>query len=92
MRKASDWHELATDVIRYARAVVAGVKNDSLQLTSKQVVQCYDEISDVTCALLDPAELCRNTHPDEEWRRAASQVLMELHTLVWGLLAVSTSD
>lgn len=30
-----------------------------------QILQCCDEISDITCALVDPAELCRNVHPAE---------------------------
>jgi intermediate peptidase len=43
-----------------------------LALSPQQVVALYDEISDLGCALVDPAELCRIAHPLAEWRDAAT--------------------
>ncbi|KAL4855723.1 Mitochondrial intermediate peptidase [Chlorella vulgaris] len=35
-------------------------------------------MSDTLCQVLDAAEFCRNVHVDEEWRRQAQQVCVEL--------------
>jgi Zn-dependent oligopeptidase len=49
-----------------------------LGLSAAQVVALYDEISEVGCALIDPAELCRVAHPDAAWRAAATAAVARL--------------
>tara|TARA_B100001142_G_scaffold24180_1_gene22091 strand:+ start:2797 stop:3627 length:831 start_codon:yes stop_codon:yes gene_type:complete len=52
-----------------------------------RVVTDLDEISDVVCAVVDVAEVCRNTHPDERWVRAAERAYIDLQQHVGNLNA-----
>jgi Zn-dependent oligopeptidase len=95
VNEASDFAVVADEVVNYVRAIVAGVKSTPT-LTLKevafacservfdrptQVLQCFDEISDVSCRLLDPAMLCANVHPSREWQSAAYNVVARLTNL-----------
>lgn len=48
----------------------AGYGSDGVGAASG-VIDDLDEISDTVCAVVDVAEVCRNTHPDQRWVAAA---------------------
>ncbi|KAM0935180.1 putative mitochondrial intermediate peptidase [Dioscorea sansibarensis] len=52
---------------------------------SGEIIRVLDEISDTVCAVIDSAELCRNTHPDrefiEEANKASLRIIEHLHFL-----------
>jgi intermediate peptidase len=45
-------------------------------------VGILDQISDTICLVMDAAELCRSTHPQAQWKRAAMQAYDHLAHLV----------
>jgi intermediate peptidase len=47
-------------------------------LSPQLCIALYDEISDLGCALIDPAELTRVTHPVMTWRDAATAAVARL--------------
>ncbi|CAK4508829.1 unnamed protein product [Aphanomyces euteiches] len=49
---------------------------------SLSTIQDLDAISNAVCVVIDAAELCRNVHPDEQFRSAASRSFSELSTLI----------
>ena len=65
----------------YVRSVTDTLKARGASLSAREHLRCYDAVSDVACALLDPAELCRSVHPAPEWRAAATDALVRLHGL-----------
>ena len=46
------------------------------------VIDDLDDISDAVCSVVDVAELCRNTHADARWVRAAISHVQELNFCV----------
>lgn len=56
-------------------------RNPSLE-TKVDLVRTLDRISATICSVVDPAELCRNTHPSEEWVGAAEDCYAQLSTLI----------
>uniref|UniRef100_K3X1H8 Peptidase M3A/M3B catalytic domain-containing protein n=1 Tax=Globisporangium ultimum (strain ATCC 200006 / CBS 805.95 / DAOM BR144) TaxID=431595 RepID=K3X1H8_GLOUD len=46
-----------------------------------------DEISNAICSVIDAAELCRNVHPDEGYRNAASECFTDLSDFIQNLNA-----
>ena len=52
---------------------------------SSGVIDDLDEISDTVCAVVDVAEVCRNTHPDARWVAAAERAYVRLQGYVQGL-------
>ena len=51
------------------------------------VIDDLDDISDAVCSVVDVAELCRNTHADARWVRAAERAYVELQAYVHALNA-----
>lgn len=51
------------------------------------VIDDLDDISDAVCSVVDVAELCRNTHADERWVRAAENAYVDLQAYVHSLNA-----
>jgi intermediate peptidase len=51
------------------------------------VLQLYDDVSDLGCAVLDPAALCRATHADAAVRDAATQCVLDIQSLFHALNA-----
>ncbi|KAF0689112.1 Aste57867_19384 [Aphanomyces stellatus] len=45
-------------------------------------IQDLDAISNAVCIVIDAAELCRNVHPDERFRKAATRSFAQLSTLI----------
>ena len=43
------------------------------------VIDDLDDISDAVCSVVDVAELCRNTHADARWVRAAENVDLQAY-------------
>eukprot|EP00249_Psilotum_nudum_P004310 c17834_g1_i1 orf=2-418(-) len=46
---------------------------------SMEIIRAFDDLSDTICAVVDSAELCRNTHPDMEFVNAASRASMRMY-------------
>lgn len=44
----------------------------------EKLLEKLDSISEKICSVFDPAELCRNVHPDVKYREAAEEVIREL--------------
>jgi intermediate peptidase len=51
------------------------------------VIDDLDDISDAVCSVVDVAELCRNTHADKRWVRAAENAYVDLQAYVHSLNA-----
>ena len=51
------------------------------------VIDDLDDISDAVCSVVDVAELCRNTHQDPRWVRAAENAYVKLQAYVHALNA-----
>ena len=51
------------------------------------VIDDLDDISDAVCSVVDVAELCRNTHADARWVRAAENAYVDLQAYVHSLNA-----
>ena len=51
------------------------------------VINDLDDISDAVCSVVDVAELCRNTHADKRWVRAAENAYVDLQAYVHSLNA-----
>lgn len=51
------------------------------------VIDDLDDISDAVCSVVDVAELCRNTHADARWVRAAERAYVDLQAYVHALNA-----
>jgi intermediate peptidase len=64
-----------------ARDLRAGVRK------GVDVIDDLDDISDAVCSVVDVAELCRNTHQDPRWVRAAENAYVELQAYVHALNA-----
>uniref|UniRef100_A0AAV1UUX5 Peptidase M3A/M3B catalytic domain-containing protein n=1 Tax=Peronospora matthiolae TaxID=2874970 RepID=A0AAV1UUX5_9STRA len=47
-----------------------------------QTLRTLDDISNVICSVIDASELCRNVHPDENFRRAASECYTDLSNFI----------
>ena len=63
--------------------VAAGVVEERIATWGeKNIVHQLDEISDTICAVVDVAELCRNTHPDREFVQAAERTYLKLQNFV----------
>ncbi|RMX69712.1 hypothetical protein DD238_001718 [Peronospora effusa] len=52
-----------------------------------QTLRILDDISNVICSVIDAAELCRNVHPNEDFRRAASESFTDLSNFIQNLNA-----
>lgn len=79
LSRADDVGRLAAQVesriLALRDAVVSG------RVVGAAVLELYDDISDLGCAVLDPAALCRATHGDAAWRGAATEATVRLQTL-----------
>ena len=64
-----------------ARDLRAGVRK------GVDVIDDLDDISDAVCSVVDVAELCRNTHADKRWVRAAENAYVDLQAYVHSLNA-----
>ena len=64
-----------------ARDVRAGLRK------GVDVIDDLDDISDAVCSVVDVAELCRNTHQDPRWVRAAENAYVKLQAYVHALNA-----
>ncbi|GLE00291.1 hypothetical protein PINS_up009018 [Pythium insidiosum] len=52
-----------------------------------RTLQSLDEISNAICSVIDAAELCRNVHPDDAYRDAASVCFTDLSDFIQNLNA-----
>ncbi|KAE9212451.1 Mitochondrial intermediate peptidase [Phytophthora fragariae] len=52
-----------------------------------QTLRTLDDVSNAICSVIDAAELCRNVHPNENFRRAASECFTELSDFIQNLNA-----
>ncbi|KAF4317303.1 hypothetical protein BBO99_00005333 [Phytophthora kernoviae] len=52
-----------------------------------KTLSTLDDISNAICSVIDAAELCRNVHPDEQFRRAASECFTDLSDFIQNLNA-----
>ncbi|KAG2764254.1 Mitochondrial intermediate peptidase [Phytophthora cactorum] len=52
-----------------------------------QTLRTLDDISNAICSVIDAAELCRNVHPNENFRRTASECFTELSDFIQNLNA-----
>ncbi|CAH0478649.1 unnamed protein product [Peronospora belbahrii] len=52
-----------------------------------QTLRTLDDISNVICSVIDAAELCRNVHPNEKFRLAASECFTDLSNFIQNLNA-----
>lgn len=50
-------------------------------------MRTLDDISNAICSVIDAAELCRNVHPNESFRQAASECFTELSDFIQNLNA-----
>eukprot|EP01126_Amoeba_proteus_P046200 TRINITY_DN5207_c0_g2_i7.p1 TRINITY_DN5207_c0_g2~~TRINITY_DN5207_c0_g2_i7.p1 ORF type:complete len:670 (-),score=113.56 TRINITY_DN5207_c0_g2_i7:89-2098(-) len=66
----SDWTDRANSVVRQCENFVEELVSGSS--TPSQVVEKMDHISDCLCSICDPAEFCRNVHPDKQMVKAAT--------------------
>lgn len=74
-RRAAERSESIAGALRSGLASGAGVVDD------------LDEISDTVCRVVDVAEVCRNVHPDAQWRAAADAAYVQLQGYVQSLNA-----
>jgi intermediate peptidase len=65
-----------------AKGDVTVIKDKIGTWREKNIVHQLDEISDTICAVVDVAELCRNTHPDREFVQAAERTYLKLQNFV----------
>jgi mitochondrial intermediate peptidase len=91
-----DFERLAIDAIDKVNDIMDDIKsrknsnnnnkNEEKAQESKysaaKIVYQLDEISDTICAVVDVAELCRNTHPDREFVKAAEKTYLKLQNFV----------
>lgn len=68
-------------------SIQAAVAALALAAPSEATVRALDAISDAVCGVVDPAELCRHTHPDAEWAAAAQAAYTHLSAFVGSLNA-----
>ncbi|XP_044468095.1 mitochondrial intermediate peptidase, mitochondrial isoform X2 [Mangifera indica] len=47
--------------------------------SSMEIIRTMDEISDTVCSVVDSAELCRQTHPDNEFVNEANKASMRIN-------------
>ncbi|TDH72120.1 hypothetical protein CCR75_001239 [Bremia lactucae] len=59
----------------------------AVSTTGIQTLRALDDISNAICSVIDAAELCRNVHPIEDFRRAASKCFTELSDFIQNLNA-----
>ncbi|CEG46451.1 mitochondrial intermediate [Plasmopara halstedii] len=52
-----------------------------------QTLRTLDDISNAICSVIDAAELCRNVHPNENFRQAASECFTDLSDFIQNLNA-----
>ncbi|XP_039122984.1 mitochondrial intermediate peptidase, mitochondrial isoform X2 [Dioscorea cayenensis subsp. rotundata] len=82
LRTAKGFRRFVDDAIERSGELVSYV---SLLPPSGEIIRALDEISDTVCAVIDSAELCRNTHPDrefvEEANKASMRIIEHLHFL-----------
>ena len=70
----------ATEVQELMAFAVGGESSGTVR--GQAFVAVLDQISDTVCLVMDAAELCRSTHPQQEWKRAAMQAYDVLAHLV----------
>jgi intermediate peptidase len=75
VRRPSDWAVWASRTRRLCEQHV-----DALQAEppSLRILHRMDEVSNLLCAVIDVAEICKAIHPDPAWRDAAAQTAAEL--------------
>ncbi|KAF0904534.1 hypothetical protein E2562_035431 [Oryza meyeriana var. granulata] len=76
LRTAKGFRRFVEDAIERSEELVAYIA----QLPpSAEIVRAMDEISNTVCAVIDSAELCRNTHPDREFMDEADKASMRIY-------------
>mmetsp|Transcript_16604 Transcript_16604/g.46356 ORF Transcript_16604/g.46356 Transcript_16604/m.46356 type:complete len:817 (+) Transcript_16604:937-3387(+) len=78
--RPEDFQHLVQDAVSRCRALIQDAPGSAPP--SPAIVDNVDEISDIVCQILDPAELCRNVAATSEWRRAATQACIDMESFV----------
>eukprot|EP01128_Nolandella_sp_AFSM9_P004839 TRINITY_DN2258_c0_g1_i1.p1 TRINITY_DN2258_c0_g1~~TRINITY_DN2258_c0_g1_i1.p1 ORF type:complete len:718 (+),score=86.12 TRINITY_DN2258_c0_g1_i1:89-2242(+) len=79
--KPRHWVDLARAKSREAERIMSSLSSVPPP-TPQQIVMGMDAISDILCLVADPAELCRNVHPDADMVQGATDAVIELHRVI----------
>jgi len=85
LHRPSDWSKISSQCIEQCNALVTKCSTGST--VSPIVLQHLDALSDTLCRVVDCAELCRNVHPDPDFRSAADYAFSEVGAYMQGLNA-----
>ncbi|DAZ94936.1 TPA: hypothetical protein N0F65_012653 [Lagenidium giganteum] len=82
LHRPEDFQRLAVQVKDKCQALKNDIHTSPRGL---QTLQLLDDISNTICSVIDAAELCRNVHPDESYRNAASECFTDLSDFIQNL-------
>lgn len=84
LNSPQDWALLCNEAIAKSQRIIQDLDKQSQPL---EIIKRLDNISEAICNVSDPAELCRNVHPVNEWRNAADSVHQTLSNYIHQLNA-----
>tara|TARA_B110000238_G_scaffold30418_3_gene30760 strand:+ start:793 stop:2031 length:1239 start_codon:yes stop_codon:yes gene_type:complete len=85
LHSPEDFGRLAADATATSESIATDLRAG--RRFGIHVIDDLDEISDVVCSVVDVSELCRNTHRDPAWVRAAEGAYVSLQRYVSALNA-----
>jgi intermediate peptidase len=82
LSKPEGFPQFARDALQKAQWLAKEISERHTSLTPGAVVRALDRLSDTLCAVLDLAELVRNSHPDPRFVQGAEQAYEILHAFM----------
>lgn len=84
LRQPGDFLRATKEAIRLATFLLDSIVQKR-SAHPVETVRSIDMLSDLVCRVCDSAELCRQTHVDPSWRRAAEGVYEEANAFIFAL-------
>ncbi|ORY87124.1 peptidase family M3-domain-containing protein [Protomyces lactucae-debilis] len=82
LKTPAGFPQFATDALHKAQWLAKEISERHATLTPVAVVKALDRLSDTLCAVLDLAELVRNSHPDPAFVQGAEEAYDILHAFM----------
>jgi len=86
MQQPADFLRATKNAIRLATVLLQSIV-ERRSTSPVEAVRSIDMVSDLICRVCDSAELCRQTHVDPTWRKAAESVYEEANAFIFALNA-----
>ena len=79
LRNAKGWNVLTDNVLLKSESLLSKIQNEN---NPKKIIHTLDNISEILCSVVDPAELCRNVHPSEDYVFSSTESIDRITTYI----------